>query len=279
MLRILLLLVALILLGRLERSQGAYCNGSPEPGERSNPNSLLLDANLKVVKRVENGVLMFAGPDNARFPIIHLYGTPYQKGFAQGSLIREEVRAFVHKTFAYLITMVVDSMDDRFPKIVRDKIVQFGMKEALAWCAKVTAVFTPQAYFDEIRGLADASGVDYDMLMQINLFPEITKASCSFMGSWGSASEGGKTFQLRALDYDTDGPFKDFPLVSIYHPEGGDGHAFATVGFPASVGALTGFSQSQLGMSEIGVSFPDDSFGQVRCSAPKHLLAPFQNSP
>ena len=257
------------LLGRSSFSLAAYCNGAPEPGERSNPNALLLDANVKVVKRVQNGVLMMAGPDNARFPILHLYGTPYEKGFAQGSIIKEEVQAFVHKTFAYLISMVVDSMDDRFPKIVRDKIVQFGMKEALAWCAKVTAPFTPQAYFDEIRGLSDASGVDYNLLMQLNLFPEITKASCSFAGSWGSASEGGKTFQVRALDYDTDGPFKDFPLVSVYHPEGGDGdgHAFATVGFPASVGALTGFSQVQLGLSEIGVSYPDDSFGQVRLRA------------
>lgn len=258
----------LYLVAALELANAAYCSGAPEPGERTNENALNLDANLKVVKRVENGVLMYAGPDNARFPVIHLYGSPYQRGFAQGALIKEQVVAFVHKTFAYLISMAVDGMDNRFPKIVLEKIVQFGIKEALAWCAKVTAPFTPQAYFDELRGLADSSGVEYDLLLQLNLFPEITKASCSFMGSWDSASEGGKTYQLRALDYDTDGPFKDFPLVSIYHPEEDDGHGFASIGFPASIGALTGFSQAQLGMSEIGVSFPDDSFGQGTRNTP-----------
>ena len=258
-------MVFLVLLAA-EVANAAYCSGAPEPGVRESTLAIA-GANLRTKRTAKNGVLQEAGPEGQRFDVLHVYGTPYDKGFAQGTLIKEEIKRFVHDTFAYLTSMVVDSMDDRFPKAVRELIVRFGMKEALSWCAKVTAPFTPQSFFDELHGIADASGVPYDTLLQLNLFAEITKASCSFMGAWGPATEGGKTFQLRALDYDTDGPFKEFPLVTIYHPEDGQ-QAFASVGFPASIGVLTGFSEKQIGISEIGVSFPDDSFGQGTDNTP-----------
>jgi hypothetical protein len=124
----------------------------------------------------------------------------------------------------------------------------------------VTAPFTPQSYFDEMRGLADASGIDYQMIVRLNLFAEITKASCSFFGAWGEATTGGKTFQLRALDYDTVGPFRDFHTIQIYHPS--EGHAFGILGWPGSIGMMTGFNSKQMAISEIGVSYADESFGQ-----------------
>lgn len=47
------------------------------------------------------------------------------------------------------------------------------------------------------------------MLLRLNMFAEITKASCSFVGAWGEATikDTGKTYQLRALDYDTVGMY------------------------------------------------------------------------
>ncbi len=51
---------------------------------------------------------------------------------------------------------------------------------------------------------------------------------------------------------DVDGPFKDFSAVVVYHPEEGNGHAFANVGFIGWVGALTGQSAAQMAISEIG---------------------------
>ena len=36
---------------------------------------------------------------------------------------------------------------------------------------------------------------------------ELTKGSCSMYGAWGNATQDNKNLQLRALDWDTDGPF------------------------------------------------------------------------
>lgn len=145
-------------------------------------------------------------------------------------------------------------MDDKFSPLAQAMIINQGFEKALDWTARVTEAFTPQAYFDELKGIAEGSGVDYDMLLRINMFPELTKASCSFFGAWGTAVSNGNTYQLRALDYDTDGPFKDFKIVLVYHPS--EGHAYAQVGFPGNIGALTGISETQLAISEIGVSYP-----------------------
>ncbi len=83
-------------------------------------------------------------------------------------------------------------------------------------------------------------------------------------GAWGAATAStGKTFQLRSFDWDIDGPFKDYPAVVVYHPSGENaGHPFAIVGFVGWIGGLTGHSSSQMAVSQIGVAFPDASFGQ-----------------
>lgn len=76
----------------------------------------------------------------------------------------------------------------------------------------------------------------------------------------------GLAYQLRALDFDTTGPFKDYPQVTVYHPS--EGNAWAQVGWPGNVGVLTGYSDQKMAISEIGVSFPDDSFGQGTDNTP-----------
>jgi isopenicillin-N N-acyltransferase-like protein len=80
-------------------------------------------------------------------------------------------------------------------------------------------------------------------------------------GAAGSATPDGHLLQLRALDWDVDGPFKNYPTITVYHPRPGEGHAWANVGFAGFTASVTGFSSARLGVSEIGVSYPDASFG------------------
>ncbi len=37
-----------------------------------------------------------------------------------------------------------------------------------------------------------------------------------------------------------DGPFRDYSSITVYHPNAGNGHAFASVAFVGFVGGLTG---------------------------------------
>ncbi len=47
----------------------------------------------------------------------------------------------------------------------------------------------------------------------------------------------------------------------VYHPTK-SGHAFANVGFAGWIGSFSGMSSKQMAISEIGVSYPDDTFGK-----------------
>lgn len=136
-------------------------------------------------------------------------------------------------------------------------------------------------------------------IRRVHMIGELTKGSCSMYGAWGNAtaSIGGKLLQLRALDWDVEGaaccdsyyvsvclaltsgcamclllvllwsasagPFKNFPQITVYHGNGSaeTGNTFANVGWSGWMGLITGMSQNQLAVSEIGVAFPDPSFG------------------
>jgi exportin-7 len=98
---------------------------------------------------------------------------------------------------------------------------------------------------------------------------------CSLYGLWSNATVGGKTLQLCTLDFDTQASLQDFPVVTIYHPRSTKlCHAFANVSWADQnsfhrnsllllisiisieyIGALTGMSSTQMGISEIGIYF------------------------
>jgi hypothetical protein len=48
--------------------------------------------------------------------------------------------------------------------------------------------------------------------------------------------------QLRALDWDVDGPFRNFPQLTVYHPtpNSTNGHPFVNIGWTGWIGSITG---------------------------------------
>jgi isopenicillin-N N-acyltransferase like protein len=61
-------------------------------------------------------------------------------------------------------------------------------------------------------------------------------------------------------------------MVVVYHPSWEGGVAHQSLSWPGMVGILTGFNANQIGISEIGVSFPDDSFGQGTSDTPPEKI-------
>jgi hypothetical protein len=62
---------------------------------------------------------------------------------------------------------------------------------------------------------------------------------------------------------DFDGPYHKHPLVTVYHPSSAKfGNAWVNIGFMGWIGVLSGVNEHQLAVSEIGVSYPDDTFGK-----------------
>jgi len=105
-----------------------------------------------------------------------------------------------------------------------------------------------------------STGVPQQKLEWVHLIGELTKGSCSMFGAWGAAIPSNYSLlQLRSLDWDMDAPFRNYPQITVYHPD--DGNMFANVGFAGFIGSFSGMSDVPMGTSEIGVYFSDDTFG------------------
>lgn len=51
-------------------------------------------------------------------------------------------------------------------------------------------------------------------------------------GAWGKATPDGNLMQLRALDWDVEGPFQNYPQITVYHArDKSDGNTFANIGW------------------------------------------------
>jgi len=68
---------------------------------------------------------------------------------------------------------------------------------------------------------------------------------------------------MRALDWVMDGPFKNFPEITIYHAQAGTKeNTFLNLGWSGWIGSITGVNDKKLSIHEIGVSYPDSTFGK-----------------
>ena len=246
------------------------CNGQATPGPR---NLHPIDTALPtLVKEVQNGKLFSIGHGSDRKDLVHLWGTPYENGLAMGHLIGSKITRVILEGYVYMESQIVAKAGNAtwcaahgFECKALRAVTKLGLKAALDLSYRRTAPFVKPYVMEEIRGIVNgtAGALSVTDLRDFMWLGELTRGSCSMFGAKGAAtaSRDGRLLQLRALDWDVDGPFKNHAVVVIYHPNKGDGQAWANFAFAGFTASVTGFNAAQLGLSEIGVAFPDASFG------------------
>ena len=181
------------------------------------------------------GVRSSIGEGEDGITVLHLWGTPYEMGYAHGKLCAEEVKGF-------------------YTRIILAMSLGTGVKpEALDATWAKLAPHVPQRYLDEIQGLADGAGVDLATVQRAHTIPDQSEWDCTFFAAWGSFTANGHFLQLRALDYATEAGIQEKPAVIVYSPDEGLPHV--TVGWCGFTGAVTGMNAEGIAMSEIGDDF------------------------
>jgi hypothetical protein len=235
-------LLSLTLGGLLPAAAAGVADDPAFPNCKGAPTGLApLRGEPTTVATVPNGLLQSVGTPTNPLRVAHVYGTAYEMGFASGQLIGSEFAALYHSFLAWVDTQI-DPYLKFLPPVVRHAIENAGVAAGLDMTALITKKYTPARFLDEIRGFSEGAGVEYGMVLRLAMFPELVKASCSIMGAWGPATADGKLLGLRALDWGFRNPLRNVPLVTVYHPNEGDGHPFAQLGWTGMIGALTGFS-------------------------------------
>jgi len=248
-----LLLVVLMALFAGALSQTQYCPGTP------NTNPVFTDSPV-LVNEVPNGKLYVQGNTTVtpNLLLLSLWGTPYEMGYAHGQLLAPQIKDLFPQLFEWLYGQV-EAAIPFLPKFLQNIIAKDGIAAALDATYYLTKDFTPSYFYEELKGIADGSGLDEKMLIQVHMLPELIKAHCSMFGAWGPATANtaakGELYQLRSLDWSANGPFQQYPMVLTYHPaepssQSPGGHPFSILTWAGFIGALTGVSSSKVGVCE-----------------------------
>ena len=86
--------------------------------------------------------------------VLHVWGTNYQRGQAQGQLLRNQLQEFIHTLYDYIEQQITDVLPDWVPDWLGKRIAAFGVGTALDMTILATKPYTNRDYTEEIRGLA-----------------------------------------------------------------------------------------------------------------------------
>lgn len=200
----------------------------------------IIQAKIKNVAQVEHGQLAIAGEGEDKIQIVKVWGTPYEMGKAYGTLLKTEIRDYLPN----LIKLMTEKAGQ--PVTVLDGVYE------------QTKPFIPKRFMDEMRGIMDGSGLPLQDIIRGNIIGEASEWHCSLFGAWGKATAAdGHLYQLRALDYETHANIQKYPVIVVYFPD--EGHPFANITWAGTVGCISGISQAQLAISEIGDDYDKEN--------------------
>lgn len=249
------LLFCLILIAFIHEGQGQLntlpqsqwnCNGQPN-------NLPVWDQPPTFVSQVKNGKLYKAGGDQVspQINLLHLWGTPYEMGYAAGQLTANILPQFIAGVYADLDAAIAPFVKT-LPVDLQQLVENNGTAAALQLTFDLCKPYIEPWYIEELQGWADGSGASFQQLLHINMLPELVQAACSMFGAWGEAiaKTSGTLIQLRALDWNTNSVAQQQPTVVVYHPNSGNGHAFANVAWLGFIGSLSGFSSAPVAICE-----------------------------
>lgn len=191
----------IILLGAacLQVAFAAYCHGTPKDYYVNNQPIWAGESTL--VKRHQYGELHTIGTGSNEMRLLHAYGSMYQMGVAQGVLLKEELSSFIHELWNYIEEQVEQGIPKKIPSFLKKGVANFAIGTVLDLNYEITLPFTNKKYYEEMRGIADGSGVEFKYFKRVHMIGELTKGACSMFGAWGKATSKGQTVQLRALDW------------------------------------------------------------------------------
>jgi isopenicillin-N N-acyltransferase-like protein len=232
---------------------------------RIDPNHYLFRSDVIESVEQERAIVAkakLAWTQDGRVRVLYVSGTPYERGYQQGRLLREEVRA----NLMYLY----------------DKILEkYHFEELLDESFERQRPFIPQEYIDEMHGLAHGSRLPLRVVHAIHALPEITEwggkrkykklikemmdgvllgTSCSNFCAAPSATGDKKMYTVRILDWGLHKLSKlhEYPLITVNVPEDGNkGVPSANIGWVGFLGAVSGMNAEGITLGEMGYGDPD----------------------
>ncbi len=199
---------------------------------------ILFTLSLFSCNKSENftGILTSAGTGTDIIQIAVVKGTPYEMGQQLGSLLKDDI----------------DSCLDSFLSYAQNEEPNVYSNEQLDKAWETNAPYIDPRVIEEMKGMAEASGLDLKMIQRSHMIPVISSYACSGAAVWGEGTSDNHTYQIRDLDFTMGAGLQDHPLVVFYIPDEGAPHMNVT--FAGYIGSHTGMNANHVVFGEKGES-------------------------
>jgi hypothetical protein len=152
--------------------------------------------------------------------ILHLQGTPYERGLQHGSLLKKEIQENIDQS-----TSPIPGRIEEFTKNI-----------------PLLMSFVPEDFILEMEGLAEGSKVPLEKIIAFNLFPEMFHCS-------GITVEE-ELYPARVLDYSTCKNLQSTAILQVVEPNGKI--PFLNVSYAGFIGTIRGINLEKIAIGEIG---------------------------
>ena len=171
--------------------------------------------------------------------VVHVTGTPYEMGFQHGRLLRDRV----HAVARHLLDVKAKDMSMEWAG------VKFASPVPIIQGIQLLQQrFIPEWYDEELRGVAEGSGVPLADIRVCNFIPELFH--CSGFAVSGAATANGLTYHGRVLDYGCDWRLQEHPVLVVARPDGKI--PFVNVTYAGFIGSVTGMNAERISVGEMG---------------------------
>ncbi|MFI5457819.1 MAG: C45 family autoproteolytic acyltransferase/hydrolase [Isosphaerales bacterium] len=173
------------------------------------------------------------------YRVLHVKGGPYEMGYQQGALLRDDIRESVRFLF---------EVKAKELKIELGGVKLLDPKRVIKGIAGQQRKYVPERFFDEMRGIADGAGLDVQDIVVANFIPELFH--CSGFALSGSATKDGTLYHGRILDYGCDWRLQEHAVLTVAEPR--NKIPFVNVTYAGFVGSVTGMNAERVSIGEMG---------------------------
>lgn len=199
--------------------------------------------------------------DDGRVRVLFVTGDGYERGYQQGSLLRQEVR---------------DNLEYMYEQAVKT----FYSAEIFAEAYERLRPFIPQEYVDEMHGLAHGAKLPLHIVHAFHALPSVSEwggkkklrtiakqmfkgvpedqwgTSCSNLCASPDTTADGGMYVVRILDWGLHRISKlhQFPQITVNVPA--SGYAHCNIGWTGFLGAVSGINEKQITLGEMGYGDP-----------------------
>ena len=160
-------------------------------------------------------------------------------GYQQGALLRDDIRENVRYLF---------DVKGKELKVELGGIKLLDPKRVIAGIVAQQKKYVPGRFFEEMKGIADGSGVDEKDVIVANFIPELFH--CSGFALSGKATKDGTLYHGRILDYGCDWKLQEHAVLTVAEPVGKI--PFVNVTYAGFIGSVTGMNAEKISIGEMG---------------------------